>query len=80
MRHVRRNCLSSSWRLNSSDVGRPCGQWWRVLGQLPQVQAGSAISSGVSRSPAFTAALHAIVAISRWSIASRVGGRSFVSR
>ena len=25
--YVRRNWRSSSWRLNNSDVGRPCGQW-----------------------------------------------------
>jgi hypothetical protein len=29
--HVLRNCLPSSAIVNSSDVGRPCGQWQRML-------------------------------------------------
>ena len=52
----RRNWRSRSCRLNSSAVGRPCGQWC-VSSASCRWATRAAISSGVSGSPACTAAV-----------------------
>src|SRR5262245_22835709 len=52
---TRRNWRSRSCRANKSEVGRPCGQWCE-LSARSRWQTRAAISSGVRRSPARTAA------------------------
>ena len=52
---TRRNCRSRSCSVNRSEVGRPCGQWWEWSAR-PRWRTRAAISSGVRRSPARSAA------------------------
>ncbi len=60
-------------------MGRPCGQWW-VSAARSRAATKAAISSGVSRSPARTAAWQAIRLMRSFKSTSRVGKRSFDAR
>ena len=59
--HVRPNRFSRSDLEKFSEEGRPCGQWCEWAKWVALASRDS-ISSGLSGSPALTAALHAIVA------------------